>query len=72
MPDSKYYVWRAECWGGSFVWQVCEQKWGKHVRTIKTFKTERAAHRLCERMNEDWDRFLRREGPMSRAGLAAT
>ena len=58
--SARYRLWWIKCWGGTRVWDIREQVNGRMVSAIarEPFKTERAAQRLCDRMNADWQRFL--------------
>lgn len=45
--SDRFYVWRAEVWGDTHVWEIYERT-GFKRRRVKTWKTEAAA-RTCGR-----------------------
>lgn len=53
---NRYYVRRHECWGGTYAYSVADAETRKQVS--KTFRDERSAIRLKDRMNNDWRRYL--------------
>lgn len=53
---NRYYVRRHECWGGEYAYSVTDGETRKQMS--KTFRDERAAIRLKDRMNNDWRRYL--------------
>lgn len=61
----RYYVRREECWGGTYVWVVRDRERltvPYRARCCgRAYRTERSAEAMCERANEDWEKFLSRE-----------
>lgn len=55
-PDRKFYVGCAKCWGGGRVYFVKARGAGRVVS--QSFKTEIAAARLADRMNDDWEDYM--------------
>jgi hypothetical protein len=54
--SDRFYVWRAEVWGGSHVWEIWERA-GFKGRRVKTWKTETQARKDCELRNQQWGRY---------------
>jgi hypothetical protein len=53
---NKFYIRRHECWGGTYVYSVADADTRKQAS--KTFRDERSARRLMDRMNNDWRRYV--------------
>lgn len=54
--SDRFYVWRAEAWGGERVWEIWERG-GFKRKCVKVCKTEAAARKDCDLRNEQWQRY---------------
>lgn len=54
---NRYYIRRHECWGGTYHYSVADAETRRQVS--ETFRDERRAKRLMDRMNNDYRRYLR-------------
>lgn len=53
---NRYYVRREECWGGVYAYSVADAE--TRQRVSETFRDERRARRLMDRMNNDYRRSI--------------
>jgi hypothetical protein len=54
---NRYYIRRHECWGGEYAYSVADAETRKQVS--KTFRQERTAKKLRDKMNADYGHLLK-------------